>query len=205
MKKQFLFSLVIVLVLFGFGFWGYSQAYGNTIEVCVKNNGAVFMIGYGFKKTDCLKNEKLVSWNITGPQGPKGEKGPIGPIGPKGDKGDVGEQGPIGQTGPQGEKGDIGESAKPGAGNIAFIFGIGNYLLKTDGTVWVAGSNPGNNPPYTLIDGNNYSGITGVPIPVIDIVSWGYSSLLDKDGNYWLNSKAYGGPDIWSNLGPLPQ
>jgi len=91
MKKQFWFSLVIVSVLSVVGLWSYGQAAGNEIEVCVKKNGAVFMIGDGFKLTDCLKNEKLISWNIIGPQGPKGDKG---------------DQGLIGLTGPQGESND---------------------------------------------------------------------------------------------------
>jgi hypothetical protein len=80
MKKQFWFALVIVSVLSVIGLWNYSQAAGNGVEVCVRKNGAIFMIGDGFKRADCLKNEKLISWNITGQQGPKGDKGDQGPI-----------------------------------------------------------------------------------------------------------------------------
>jgi hypothetical protein len=95
MKKQFWFALVIVSVLSVVGLWNYGQAAGNGVEVCVRKNGAIFMIGDGFKRADCLKNEKLISWNITGPQGPKGDKG---------------DQGPIGLTGPQGPQGDSNDS-----------------------------------------------------------------------------------------------
>ncbi len=48
------------------------------------------MIGEGFKRTDCGKEEKLVSWNIVGPQGLKGDKG---------DNGEQGLQGPAGTVG----------------------------------------------------------------------------------------------------------
>jgi hypothetical protein len=91
--------------------------------------------------------------------------------------------------------------APSGAGNVAFIYG--GYLLKTDGTVWVAGSGGEWPTHYKQVDGVNFSGVTNVPIPVSDIVSWQYSGLLDKNGNYWFISTGnlQGG---WTNFGPLP-
>lgn len=95
MKKKkitvFSISFIAIFVLLFVGLWNYSRAAGNGIEVCVRKNGALFMIGDGFKRSDCLKNEKLISWNIVGPQGPKGDKGDpglVGPIGPQGPAGD---------------------------------------------------------------------------------------------------------------------
>lgn len=61
---------------------------GNEITVCVKRTGLVYMIGEGFRRSDCTRSEKLVTWNS---QGPKGDKG---------DKGDPGEEGPPGDPGP---------------------------------------------------------------------------------------------------------
>jgi len=86
-KKYVVFSLVTLFVLLFVGLWNYSQAAENGVEVCVRKNGALFMIGDGFKRSDCLKNEKLISWNIVGPQGPKGDKGDPGPAGPQGPAG----------------------------------------------------------------------------------------------------------------------
>src|SRR5829696_240545 len=42
----------------------------------------------------CAKNEKLLTFNQTGPQGPQGPQGAAGPAGP------TGPQGPAGPTGP---------------------------------------------------------------------------------------------------------
>ena len=100
-------------------------------------------------------------------------------------------EGPQGQ---QGEKGDKGDPATHGAGNIAFIFG--DYLLKTDGTIWIAGSG---NVPFSRIGGN----LGQVPITVSDIVAWTRNSLIDKNGNYWYIylGNSQGG---WHNFGPLP-
>lgn len=107
-----------------------------------------------------------------------------------------GPQGPPGEQGPQGEP---GLPAEHGAGNIAFI--SGDFLLKSDGTVWVAGAIPNNT--YIRVDGVNYSGVTNVPIPVGNIVDWHYNKLIDKNGNYWFISlgNVQGG---WHNLGSLP-
>ena len=174
----FLFLFLIVAV--SFALVQYIRAQGDIITVCVKKDGIMHMVGGGFTRMDCKDNESLLSWNVEGPQGPKGDMG---------DKGD------------QGIQGERGLPAQHGAGNIAFIFE--DYLLKTDGTVWVAGANPGNIPPYTRIDGINYSGVTNVPILVSDIISWQYSRIIDRNGNYWFicNCNVKGG---WKNFGQLP-
>ncbi len=171
--------LVAVLLLASLGYWTITQAVGTTITACVNKSGEVYVIGQGFRKAKCDKNETLLSWNITGPQGLKGDTGIQGP---KGDKGD---------------KGDQGLSAQHGAGNIVFIYN--DLLLKTDGTIWRSSS-----PTFTQVDYGN--GVGSVPLPVSDIVAWEYSRLLDKDGNYWYfneggNVRSVGG---WQNLGPLP-
>ena len=58
--------------------WTYIQAQGETISVCVGKTGAMYMVGEGFRQQDCRRNERLMSWSITGPQGPQGEKGDPG-------------------------------------------------------------------------------------------------------------------------------
>jgi hypothetical protein len=176
------------------------------ITVCVNNAGGMRLKG-GILG-NCHKNETELSWNQqglkgdTGAKGEKGDQGIQGVQGEKGDKGDNADQGLQGETGEKGDKGEPGISPSHGAGNIAFMSQYYNgllVLLKTDGTVWVV--NKGN-APFTRIIGNG-DGIGNVPVPVSDIVEWGYSTLIDKDGNFWIIN-----PDDvqagWHNLGQLP-
>lgn len=120
--------LIISITVLGLtmGLWTYSQAVDDIITVCVRKSGLAYVIGGGFKHSDCKNNDTLLTWNIQGPKGDKGDTGPrgeLGPVGPKGDRGDVGEQGPIGLTGsqgiqgesgPKGDKGDTGERGEIG-------------------------------------------------------------------------------------------
>jgi hypothetical protein len=78
------------------------RAEGTTVSVCVKNNGAMFLIGENFRHTDCRSNDQLLTWNIAGPPGPQGVPGVAGPAGAQG------EAGPAGPTGPQGPAGTSG-------------------------------------------------------------------------------------------------
>jgi hypothetical protein len=187
--------LGLAVVALALGLWSVTQAIGDAekIVVCVSKAGDMRMNGEG----KCKKNEREVSWNVAGEKGEKGDKGEQGEKGDKGDKGDQGEKGERGEQGERGEKGEQGLSAQHGAGNIAFI--SGNALLKTDGTVWVAFRG---NVPFTRITGDG-DGVGNVPIPVSDIVAWQYSSLVDKDGNYWFINigNVQSG---WQNFGPLP-
>ncbi|MDH5264671.1 MAG: hypothetical protein OEX21_07980 [Betaproteobacteria bacterium] len=98
----------------------------STITACVKNDGAMYLIGERFRRADCRANDQLISWNVAGPQGPQGtagatgaagpqgQTGPQGPAGAPGAPGAVGAQGPAGATGPQGpagtSAGSIGKS-----------------------------------------------------------------------------------------------
>lgn len=156
------------------GAWVYTKAEGLTLEVCVKKSGLIYVIGEEFKRSECKKNDSLLSWNTAGIQGPKGDKGDTGITGPQGTQGVAGDTGPMG---PQGLKGD---KATHGAGNIAFCASYGSncqIVLKTDGTVWeFNGYNvwiP--SPSYPL----------SVPVDVSQIVSWERISFLDVNGDVW--------------------
>ncbi|HUP32814.1 MAG TPA: lamin tail domain-containing protein [Gaiellaceae bacterium] len=63
--------------------------------------------------TGCRKRERLLTWNVRGPQG---EQGPPGPAGPPGEQGPPGPQGQQGPSGPQGEQGPAGPQGEPGPG-----------------------------------------------------------------------------------------
>ena len=76
----------------------------DEVTICVKKNGVVYVVGDGFKKADCKKNDSLIVVN-SGAQGPIGPQGPIGLTGPQGIQGDAGSQGPQGPVGPQGPTG----------------------------------------------------------------------------------------------------
>ncbi|UKS26312.1 collagen-like protein [Paenibacillus sp. HWE-109] len=114
----------------------------NTLNVCVKPNGQVYLLA---PDAACKDTETKLKLQLQGPQGelgatgPKGDKGDIGaqgiqgdtgmigPVGPPGLKGDTGAAGPTGSqgpkgdtgeagaTGPQGLKGDTGEAGPTGA------------------------------------------------------------------------------------------
>ena len=106
MKKTYVILIIsIAAVGLSIGLWSYSRATGDTISVCVKKSGLVYVIGDGFRRSDCGKNDKLLTWNIQGPKGDKGDKGDPGIQGSQGAKGEKGDPGPTGSLGPQGPAG----------------------------------------------------------------------------------------------------
>lgn len=102
--------LVVGVAVFFLISWTLVQAAGDTITVCVKNNGAMYLIGEGFKLADCKSNDRLLSWNIAGSQGLQGEPGAIGAQGSQGLTGLTGADGVPGPAGPQGLQGPTGTS-----------------------------------------------------------------------------------------------
>ena len=89
----------------------------DSVDICVKENGTVRVIGPDFKKSECGKKDKLINISLTGtpgPQGEKGDKGDTGDTGPQGEKGDKGDQGDTGPEGSQGGKGDTGDVGPQG-------------------------------------------------------------------------------------------
>ncbi len=169
---------VSAFVLFGLvvsgGTFAYIKAEGNQITVCVKKSGLVYVIGEEFRRSECKKNDSLLSWNTAGMQGLKGDKGDMGPQGTQGIKGDAGD------TGPQGMKGDKGDNATHGAGNIAFCssrYGSScQAVLKTDGTIWEWTGDiwiPMVNEPRSI------------PVPVSEVIDWEFQMVLDKNGDVW--------------------
>ena len=83
-----------------------------------------------------------------------------------------------------------------------FKNGADDYLLKTDGTVWVANQTPNaGGPLFTQVQG----GPAELPVPMSDIVNWEYYVLIDKSGNYWyFDYKESYNDRKWINFGPLP-
>jgi len=81
MKKIIVLFIGLSLVL---GLWAYTKANGEEITVCVRRNGLMHVIGEGFRRTECRRNETLLSWNIGGEKGEKGDTG---------EKGEDGEDG----------------------------------------------------------------------------------------------------------------
>lgn len=72
-NKSYILAIPLMTLSLALGLWGYLRAEGEVITVCVKKGGAMYMIGEGFKKTECAKNDKLVSWNIQGQPGPSAD------------------------------------------------------------------------------------------------------------------------------------
>jgi len=87
-----------------------------------------------------------------------------------------------------GEKGEAGGTQQIGAGEIAFLDGSMNFVLKKNGLVWW----------YDDMDGQWHED-TEKTIPedkVADIVQWNVTSFLTKDGNIWVPSNG-----TWLNVG----
>jgi hypothetical protein len=106
----------------------------HVITACVKSTGATRLIDYQAGKR-CVKGEKAVSWNQTGPRGltglrgmagtdgvagadgatgPTGPAGPMGPAGPAGPQGSAGQDGTNGATGVPGPQGATGAKGDTG-------------------------------------------------------------------------------------------
>lgn len=77
-------SLVIIFLvglLFGMGIVGSTPvtvASGPEMTVCVTKGGIMHLIGDDFKRSDCKKNEKLLTFNAVGQPGPQGAEGVAG-------------------------------------------------------------------------------------------------------------------------------
>lgn len=97
MKAKIVLISIAILILI-VGLWTYSRAVDGEITVCVTKTGAVRVAGGDFGRSDCKKNETLLSWNIQGPKGDKGDKGDPGEQGPQGERGEIGPQGPAGTS-----------------------------------------------------------------------------------------------------------
>lgn len=67
------FAAVVAILLAGWFYVTASDA--DKITVCVKQSGLMFLRGEGFRKTECLKGESTLSWNIQGIPGEKGDAG----------------------------------------------------------------------------------------------------------------------------------
>lgn len=106
-------STVTVALIVG-GTWAYAEVGSGQLSACVKKDGDVRVLIPGFTGSNCKKDERLVRWNITGPQGPKGEKGDAGVPGVNGQGGATGPQGPVGPMGAQGEQGLPGKDGSNG-------------------------------------------------------------------------------------------
>lgn len=74
----------------------------NTLTVCVAPSSN---LRFTTPALGCMKNEFLISWNITGPQGPTGPQGIPGVQGAPGIPGPQGQQGIPGPQGPEGPAG----------------------------------------------------------------------------------------------------
>lgn len=72
--KRVMIGLVVVLLA---GFLA-AASYGAQITACVTKNGRMTLIGAGYKRDHCLKNETLLTFNTEGPQGKKGDPGTDG-------------------------------------------------------------------------------------------------------------------------------
>jgi len=67
MKTKTIFSLVGVLAVM-LGLWGYIQANGEGITLCVRRSGSVSVEGFGFRSEGCRRGETEITLNGGGEQ-----------------------------------------------------------------------------------------------------------------------------------------
>lgn len=125
--------LFVVVVAASLISWTLAQAVSPAVTVCVKNGGTMYMVGEGFKRADCKDNDRLLSWNITGPQGPQGLQGVPGATGQVGQQGPIGETGADGLQGPAGPQGPQGVQGPTGATTGSLINKSRVYQKNTGG------------------------------------------------------------------------
>jgi hypothetical protein len=107
-KSILMLSVGIIIGSVVVGTISITKASSNAeLTVCVTKDGTMHLVGDSFKRSDCKKNEQLISFNT---QGPKGDKGDTGARGPRGETGATGAQGIQGITGPMGPQGPQGIS-----------------------------------------------------------------------------------------------
>jgi hypothetical protein len=163
----------------------------NLYQACLQHNVGVL---YHVKLNPgipprCRRDDKLISWNQTGPSGATGVKGakgdpgaagatgatgatgPAGPQGLKGDTGPAGPQGPKGDTGPMGPS-DVyyNEVQNPtpnsfGNASVSLTLPAGNYAVTGKAYVFTQASIPENTACSLFGDGahSDQSGATGQP------------------------------------------
>ena len=106
-------AATIAVVLAGTGF-AYAAIPGpsGVINGCYQTKTGNLRVVSAGKK--CLRSEKALNWNQTGPRGLQGLQGAKGDTGATGAKGDTGATGAKGDTGATGAKGDTGATGAPG-------------------------------------------------------------------------------------------
>jgi hypothetical protein len=109
---------IITAALLLSGTWAYAQVAGAQLSACVSRSGDTRILLPGFTSSSCARNERLVTWSVTGPKGDKGDKGDNGAQGLQGYPGIQGATGTPGiaggngQNGAPGAKGDMGLPGK---------------------------------------------------------------------------------------------
>jgi hypothetical protein len=114
---------------------GTAMTSDGTIVACQKSGKSFLRVVRN--ASDCRKGERVITWNVSGPEGPPGPAGPAGPAGPPGPAGANGEQGPAGQpgpAGPAGPQGPTGAQGLPGPGLASIAALDGSACTRADGT-----------------------------------------------------------------------
>ena len=115
------------------------------LTICVTKDGTMHLVGNSFKRSDCKKNEQLISFNA---QGPKGDKGDTGATGAQGLQGIAGPMGPIGPQGIPGEgitipdPGTVVGTSSSEVSTTTPVADIGGTISSTSTSVVVTDPNP---------------------------------------------------------------
>ncbi|TSC79800.1 MAG: hypothetical protein G01um101429_327 [Parcubacteria group bacterium Gr01-1014_29] len=74
-RRSGFIALVTLAATFVAGWIIVSASNAEQITACVTKNGSLQIVGDGYNRNACRKNETLLSWNIKGEKGDKGDTG----------------------------------------------------------------------------------------------------------------------------------
>src|SRR3989344_5406013 len=84
-SRGIIFIVSIAILITGWYFVSANDS--ENITVCVRRNGAMYLVGDDYMRDECRKKDTLLSWHIKGDKGDPGEKGEKGDLGVNGKDG----------------------------------------------------------------------------------------------------------------------
>lgn len=167
--------MVLAVLATNLASWTSARADSQTVSVCVKQSGLLYIIGAGFHRADCSQNDQLLSWNVGGIPGPQGPQGVAGPQGEQGLQGPAGQDGANGQDGAPGLQGPQGPAGPTGTAGRLITYRVVSPLVFigiAETQTATATCNPGD---QVLSGGSFINGSTVQMIesrPVLGIEAW---------------------------------
>lgn len=174
------------------------QTATTTIHACQNKSTGVLRVA-----AKCKSDEKVLTWNVTGPRGYVGMQGFPGPSGAPGATGPQGEPGPTGPAGPSGAPGPSGPAGSPGPSGAPGPQGsqgvVGVHLVNGRASTVAAVTDPTTAPwqfvgPTSTLTLTNSQVVSGAVTASVGVVS-GLSANVNVALCY--KSAAMVGPEVF--------